>query len=70
MVSNQIALQKLLSEKTKDLNSLLKQRGIPLPSVSKPHEDVEEKKLECDPEIESDEANAAMMAAALAALRH
>jgi hypothetical protein len=70
MVSNQIALQKLLSSKSKDLNSLLKQRGILLPNVRKePGVNIEEKKIEIEQEINSDEVNAAMMAAAMAALQ-
>lgn len=70
MVSSQIALQKMLAEKSKDLNSLLKQRGIPLPDVAKiEDENQEEKKSESDSEVESEQANAAMMAAAFAALQ-
>ena len=70
MVSNQIALQKLLSSKAKDLNSLLKQRDIPLPNVSKASDLKEEKKSESDAEFENDDVNAAMMAAAMAALQN
>jgi chromosome segregation ATPase len=70
MVSSQIALQKLLATKTKDLKCLLKQRGIPLPDLTKsPEDSQEEKKTESDSEDESEQANAAMMAAALAALQ-
>lgn len=70
MVSSQIALQKLLAAKSKDLNSLLKQRGIHLPNVTKSLDETqEEKKIESDPEVESEQANVAMMAAAMAALQ-
>jgi chromosome segregation ATPase len=70
MVSSQIALQKLLTTKSKGLTSLLKQRGIPLPNAKKcPSEFEEEKKIEADPEVESEQASAAMMAAATAALQ-
>jgi chromosome segregation ATPase len=70
MVSSQIALQKLLTAKSKDLNSLLKQRGIPLRNATKsPIENKDEEKIEADLEVECDQANAAMMAAATAALK-
>jgi hypothetical protein len=70
MVSSQIALQKLLAAKSRDLNSLMKQRGIPLQVVTKlQDESKDEKKIEAEPEIESAQANAAMMAAATAALQ-
>lgn len=75
MVSNQIALQKLLTSKSKNLTNLLKQRGIPMPreeiqARTQQHgREEEEKKVEEDP-AESDAASAAMMAAAMAALKH
>ncbi|KAL3924200.1 MAG: hypothetical protein SGILL_001191 [Bacillariaceae sp.] len=70
MVSNQIALQKLITSKSKDLNSLLSQRGITLPTAKGSTANEEEKKIEHDTDIDGDEVNAAMMAAALAALQH
>ncbi|KAG7352111.1 hypothetical protein IV203_008159 [Nitzschia inconspicua] len=69
MVSSQIALQQLLAKKSKDLRSLLKQRGISSPDAKGPDEIQDEKKTESDLEVENEQANAAMMAAAIAALQ-
>ena len=71
MVSNQIALQNLLSSKSTGLQDLLKQRGIPVPKleIQPPEEPQEEKSIQHDDAIEHDAASAAMMAAALVALK-
>ena len=72
MVSKQIALQNMLSENTKGLHSLLVTRGITMPVVNNTMLDSkeEEKKTEDDDSIiETEDANAAMMAAAMAALQ-
>jgi len=72
MVSTQIALQKLLSSKSKGLKTLMKQRGIAVPDVHKsqsPEADQEEKSMHDEENaIHEAAASAAMMAAATAAL--
>jgi predicted RNase H-like nuclease (RuvC/YqgF family) len=69
MVSKQIALQNMLTDNAKGLQELLSLRGIALPAVNDKIENDEEKKIDDgDPVIERDKANAAMMAAAMAAL--
>mmetsp|Transcript_28410 Transcript_28410/g.60879 ORF Transcript_28410/g.60879 Transcript_28410/m.60879 type:complete len:393 (-) Transcript_28410:2208-3386(-) len=71
MVSNQIALQKLISSKSTGLKTLLKQRGIAVPDedgLHQPEEPQEEKTMQDDDAIYRDTASAAMMAAAMAAL--
>mmetsp|Transcript_33571 Transcript_33571/g.79161 ORF Transcript_33571/g.79161 Transcript_33571/m.79161 type:complete len:394 (-) Transcript_33571:2407-3588(-) len=71
MVSNQIALQKLLSSKSKGLKVLLKQRGIDVPDtdVQKTPKPQEEKAMHDDDAIHDEAATNAMMAAAMAALQ-
>lgn len=73
MVSNQIALQKILSSKSRSLKSLLKQRGIAVPKIDNNQQIPEEEKSkhgnDDDNFVEDDAASAAMMAAALAALQ-
>ena len=72
MVSNQIALQKLLSSKSRGLKTLLKQRGIAVPDVNtqaSQQEPQEEKSMHGDGVMHDDAASAAMMAAALLALQ-
>lgn len=71
MVSNQIALQKLLASKADALNVLLSQRGIAVPRDELRGRPVQEEKSDKDPNTTIDdeqEASAAMMAAAWAAL--
>jgi len=69
MVSNQIALQKLLSSKSRNLRSLLKQRGIAAPTIDNNNQPSEEKSTYDDEVNEGAAASAAMMAAALVALQ-
>jgi hypothetical protein len=76
MVSTQIALQKLLSSKSKGLKTVLKQRGISVPDMHKPkaleeQQPQKEKKMQDDDDNAMQEAaaSAAMMAAAMAALQ-
>mmetsp|Transcript_43504 Transcript_43504/g.49166 ORF Transcript_43504/g.49166 Transcript_43504/m.49166 type:complete len:324 (+) Transcript_43504:102-1073(+) len=69
MVSNQIALQKLLSSKSRNLRSLLKQRGIAAPTIDNNNQLSEEKSTYDDEVNEGAAASAAMMAAALVALQ-
>jgi DNA repair exonuclease SbcCD ATPase subunit len=73
MVSKHIALQNMLTENTKGLHDLLLKRGISIPVVNKKVENgkEEEKKNEDvdDTTNESEDANTAMMAAAMAALQ-
>jgi len=75
MVSNQIALQKLLSSKSRSLRSLLKKRGIAAPTIDNnnhqlPEERAQEEKSTYDDDVvEGAAASAAMMAAALVALQ-
>jgi head-tail adaptor len=72
MVSNQIALQQLLSSKSRSLKSLLKQRGIAVLKIDDNQQMPEEEKSthgnDDDNFVEDDAASAAMMAAALTAL--
>eukprot|EP00536_Pseudo-nitzschia_multiseries_P009417 jgi/Psemu1/258133/estExt_Genewise1Plus.C_2610058 len=71
MVSNQIALQKLLSSKSKGLKVLLKQRGIVAPDadIRKVPAPQEEKVMHVDDGMHDEAATNAMMAAAMAALQ-
>lgn len=74
MVSNQIALQKLLNSKSKKLKNLLNERGIAVPKVenaqrSKDQILLKEKKADDQEDYEDQEASAAVMAAAMVADR-
>lgn len=74
MVSTQIALQKLLSSKSKGLVTLLKQRGIAVPDVQerKLREENQEENSSYDEDaaaMQDAAASAAMMAAATVALQ-
>lgn len=73
MVSSQIALQKLVGSKSEGLKTLLKHRGIEVPNVHEPppEEPKDDKKVKFDDAeyVQEGEASAAMMAAAMAALR-
>lgn len=70
MVSNQIALQKLLNSKSEGLKILLKQRGITVPDVDiqnapEPHDE----NMILDDDMHEEAATNAMMAAAMSALQ-
>jgi chromosome segregation ATPase len=80
MVSNQIALQKLLTSNSKNLTEVLKQRGIRMPreeiqartqqEIDRALAEEEDEKKVDDPDpVETEAASAAMMAAAMAALQ-
>jgi len=71
MVSNQIALQKLLNSKSEGLKTILKQRGITIPDVDIQNapETHDENVILDDDDIHEEAATNAMMAAAIAALQ-